>query len=72
MKKIQGEEVKPIAIGTDQLKNFGLHKLTEANNRSKKMGCRYFKVGRKVLYLVSDIEDWIKRNPVLTKDSFPE
>lgn len=43
-----------------------------ANLRFKKQGCPYYRVGRKVLYLVADFEDWIKRNPVLTKDSLTD
>ena len=41
---------------------------TSANMRSFKRGPRYYKVGAKVLYLVEDIEAWIRQNPVLTRD----
>ena len=40
-----------------------------ANWRNKKVGPRYFKVGRKVVYRPEDIEAFLFRNPVLTIDS---
>lgn len=43
-----------------------------ANQRSKKIGCRYFKVNKKVLYRRSDLEAWLGSQPVLTSDSVPE
>ncbi len=48
---------------------FGLSVGTLANLRSKKEGPRYFKQGRAVFYLVRDFEDWLLRNPVLTKEA---
>jgi len=72
MEKKKGKESKQIAIGTDRLEDWGINKGTAANKRWKKEGIRYFKVGRKVLYLVSDVEDWIKRHQLLTKDFVPE
>jgi predicted DNA-binding transcriptional regulator AlpA len=45
---------------------------TLANMRYKKIGPRYYRVGRKVLYMVSDLEEWITRNPVLTMDSLDQ
>jgi len=43
-----------------------------ANMRSRREGPRYYKIGRKVIYFITDIEDWLKRTPVLTIDSLPE
>lgn len=41
-----------------------------ANMRSKRIGPKYFKVGkRKVLYFFEDFENWVKSNPVITLDS---
>ncbi|MBN1664008.1 MAG: DNA-binding protein [Deltaproteobacteria bacterium] len=40
-----------------------------ANLRVKRQGPRFFKVGRRVLYLPSDLIAWVTANPVLTKDS---
>jgi len=40
-----------------------------ANWRCQKVGPRYFKVGRKVVYKTDDIEAFLFRHPVLTSDS---
>jgi len=40
-----------------------------ANWRNRKIGPRYYKVGRKVVYKPSDIEDFMFSRPVLTIDS---
>lgn len=40
-----------------------------ANMRSKKIGPKFFKVGRKVVYRPEDIEAFLFRAPVLTRDS---
>ena len=51
---------------------YGLSVGSLANLRVSGKGCRFYRVGRKVLYLVSDFDAWIRRNPVLTMDSLPE
>jgi len=43
-----------------------------ANWRSQKVGPRYFKVGRKVVYKPDDIEAFLFQNPVLTIDSIEQ
>jgi len=43
-----------------------------ANMRCRKVGPRYFRVGRKVLYFFQDFEAWLRKDPVLTVDSLPE
>ena len=43
-----------------------------ANLRYKKQGPRYFKRGRRILYLVEDVEKWLLSNPVQTIDSIKE
>lgn len=48
---------------------YGLNVATLANLRCQKRGSKYFRCGRKVLYLVEDLEAWLLRNPVLTIDS---
>lgn len=40
-----------------------------ANLRSQRRGCRFFKLGRKVLYDKQDFENWVRSTPVLTTDS---
>lgn len=42
---------------------------TLGNLRSRREGPKFFKVGRRVVYMVEDFESWLRRNPVLTKDS---
>lgn len=48
---------------------YGFSEGTLANLRCKRNGPKYYRVGRKVLYLVTDFEEWITKNPVLTTDS---
>lgn len=49
---------------------FGISEGTLANWRCKRIGPRYYKVGsRKVIYFVNDLEEWMRSEPVLTKDS---
>ena len=43
-----------------------------ANWRHQGKGPKYYRVSRKIYYLVSDFDRWFKRNPVLTSDSLPE
>ena len=45
---------------------------TLANWRGQGRGPRYFKVSRKVFYLVKDFDSWFTQNPVLTIESLPE
>ena len=51
---------------------YGLSVGSLANMRAKRLGARYYVCGRRVFYLVEDIEAWLLRNPVLTIDSLPE
>ena len=46
---------------------YGFSVGTLANWRSRRMGPKFYKCGkRKVLYSVEDVEDFIRTNPVLT------
>jgi hypothetical protein len=48
---------------------YGLSVGTLANYRSRGLGPRYYRIppgGRKVIYCITDIESWLKSNPVLT------
>jgi len=47
---------------------YGLNPGTLANMRFHKFGPRYYKLGKKVLYRVEDIEQWLNENVVLTRD----
>jgi hypothetical protein len=51
---------------------YGIPAGTLANWRYLKKGPKFFKVGKTVLYFMVDFENWLRRNPVLTKDSLPE
>jgi len=48
---------------------YGFSKGTLANLRNKREGAKFYKVGRKVLYRVEDLENWLFQNPVQTVDS---
>jgi len=43
-----------------------------ANWRFLKRGCKYYRLSRRILYSVDDLEAWIRKNPVLTFDSLSE
>jgi hypothetical protein len=45
---------------------------TLANWRWQKKGPRYYRVGRKIIYKVADIEAWLFSRPVLTIDSLED
>ncbi len=47
---------------------YGLNAGTLANMRVHKIGPRYVKLGKKVLYFAEDIEGWMAENIVLTRD----
>lgn len=51
---------------------FGFCEGTLANLRSKKLGCKFYKVNRKILYDFGEFESWVKRCPVLTMDSLAQ
>lgn len=48
---------------------FGIPAGTLANLRSQKRGPKYYKRGRRVIYFIQDIEQWLKSQPVQTIDS---
>jgi len=48
---------------------YGLSEGTLANYRSRRVGPIFYRTppgGRKVIYFVSDLEEWLRKNPVLT------
>jgi hypothetical protein len=51
---------------------YSLNTGTLANYRANKTGPRYIKRGSKILYFLSDIEEWLRAGTVLTADSLPE
>ena len=48
---------------------YGIPAGTLANLRYQKKGPKFYKIGKSVLYFTEDFEDWLRRSPVLTKDS---
>jgi hypothetical protein len=62
-----------ISITPDQaVERYGINRGTLANLRLAKKGPSYLKVGRKVLYKVSDFEAWLFREKVQTTESIRE
>jgi len=51
---------------------FGVAPGTLANMSSQGRGPKAYRVGRKVLYRIEDLENFFTSNPVLTIDSLPE
>ncbi|HNU84882.1 MAG: hypothetical protein QM256_09775 [Pseudomonadota bacterium] len=45
---------------------------TLANWRNRKIGPRYFRIGRRVVYRPSDIENFLFHAPVMTSDSLED
>lgn len=39
-----------------------------ANMRCARTGPKYYKVNRRVIYFLEDVEAWIRKHPVLTHD----
>jgi len=42
---------------------------TLANMRSKKVGIKFYRCGRKILYRREDVENFVFSNPVMTSDA---
>jgi hypothetical protein len=53
-------------------KIYGLNPLTLANLRCQRRGPRYYRIGRKIVYKVADIESYLFAHPVHTLDSAEE
>ena len=66
-----GEAIKKRALSPNEVEAiYGIPRGSLANMRWAKTGPRYYKVGKKrVMYLVNDVEEWITRSPVQTKDT---
>lgn len=50
---------------------YGIPLGTLANMRWKKVGPKFYRQGRRIVYFFDDVEAWLKENPVLTIDSLP-
>jgi len=67
------KEVTKRCITPQQLQEiYGIPVGTSANNRYLGKGCKYQKVGRRILYFIEDVEAWIRENQFLTIDSIPD
>ena len=51
---------------------YGIPEGSLANMRCKRIGPKFYKAGRKVIYRAADVEAWLYSQPVLTRDSIPE
>ncbi len=51
---------------------YGLNRGSLANMRLRKEGPRFYRIGRKVIYKVEDLERWLYATPVHTVDSVKE
>jgi len=72
MEKRDKATEKITLTGDDIECTYGVDKGTLANYRHMRKGCKFFKVGKRVLYRRDDFEKWLFGNPVLTIDSMPE
>jgi hypothetical protein len=64
------KEQEPKAISPEIAEiRYSIPKGTLANWRSLKQGPPFFRVNRRVLYRVSDFEEWLFSEPVKTIDS---
>ena len=62
--------MKKLYATPDELhEGYGLNPRTLANQRCKKEGIPYKKVGRKVLYKITDVEKYVESQTVLTSIS---
>ena len=66
-----GEAFKKRALSPNEVEAiYGIPRGSLANMRWAKTGPRYYKVGiKRVMYLVNDVEEWITRAPVQTRDT---
>ncbi|MEN6318648.1 MAG: hypothetical protein ABFD82_07830 [Syntrophaceae bacterium] len=63
-------EIKKISGSPHEISMiYGIPEGSLANMRCKKVGPKYYRVGRKIIYFFSDAENFIRANPVLTLDS---
>ena len=49
--------------------SYGIPEGTLANMRWQKQGPKYYRIGRRILYKVTDVEAWLFSHLVLTIDS---
>jgi hypothetical protein len=58
------------AMSTEEVSiSYGVPRGSLANMRSRGEGPRFYKRGRRVVYFVEDIENWLRSEPHQTKHS---
>jgi len=65
MKELKKKALTP----NEAAEMYGIPAGSLANLRCRREGPKFYKVGRKVLYLLEEFEAWLRMNPVLTKDA---
>ncbi|MBW2543952.1 MAG: hypothetical protein JRD43_00490 [Deltaproteobacteria bacterium] len=72
LEKFRGKPDR-VAMAPKEIEDaYGIPAGTLANWRYRKVGPKYYRVSRKVFYLVRDFDEWFRQEPVLTLDSLPE
>ncbi|MCX5852750.1 MAG: DNA-binding protein [Deltaproteobacteria bacterium] len=69
MERVDGKIRKLALTPAEVAFSYGCNIGTLANQRAKKVGPKYFKVGKKVLYFRDDLERYFRTSPVETMDS---
>lgn len=69
LKHIKTElRINPLAVSPEQAVQIFpcLNVGTMANDRSKRRGCKFYRIGRKVVYRLADLEAFVFQTPVQT------
>ena len=70
MAKKQQDGLTKIALSANEVERvYGVPRGSLANLRCRREGAKYFTVGKKIYYRISDFEAWFFGSPVLTKDA---
>ena len=64
------KEIEKITLSGEEIEQlYGIDAGTLANYRSRREGCKFYKVKKRVFYKKTDFEAWFFGNPILTTDS---
>ena len=61
--------IKKAAAAEEVAEIYSIAAGTLANWRTQGRGPKYFRVGRKILYRLEDVENFLFQNPVMTTDA---
>ncbi len=64
--------IKAYMTARDISERFSIPEGTLANWRWQKIGPKYYKMSRRVLYREDEVRAWVESNPVLTLDSIED